>query len=644
MLQTDVMFENESLKILYEGTKSDARLQTEIDFLIKKWKNNWITENPLNDYLHSAASTNKRGNKSNRFDERFKSFCSYLYMKGGASCYESIYLNSVLPVEKSCKRVILETHKMEIGKVYIDEFVEFMRLHDINCDEVIISEDATRISNRVEYDSDSNQLFGLQPELDMITGLTKQNFFKISTPSNFLSMLTEYRSAPYLQVVTAKPMTIGSPARIIAVFPTDNRYTTQIVISRWNEFKKLFKKHDINIRMSSDADPRLLGAMKKMSSFGKTYNIRGLCMPLLCDIDSDVKSLSDPFHLLNNFKNRMYDLTGKLKVGKFYVSMNFLKIMVNNPNVSKNDHLLSNQDIGTFDTTKDKMNTTSTRKICEPQVIELLKVVPGSEGTVAYLQIMRAIYDAFIDPEKNDMERLYSGFWALSMIRRWRNNIEVGSREMFITNVNWACLELNVAYLYEMVKKGKGKFIIIWNSQYCEETFRTLRAMTPSGLTQINFTLMEALERLCRVQKMHEIATELKDIFTFPENIKMKSDISKNSVIRTEPPSLASCHATILKAHKDARALCKALGMNNLEECNPENFFKFSSSVDGEIEDPSTEEINEFIDDAYGEQPIEIETTKRVLLYPACTHTRSSTCDPSVTQAMPSYTHRHFRR
>lgn len=482
-----------------------------------------------------------------------------------------------------------------------------MRENEINCDEVIISEDATRLSNRVEYDPTSDQLFGLQPDHDDTSGLPMLNFFKVTTPSKFVEFLKKFKTAPYLQVVNAKPMTSGSPARIIAVFPTDNKYTTQMVINRWNEMLKKFDSHGINIRMSSDADPRLLGAMKKMAKFGKKYPIPGLCMPLMCDIKTSVKSISDPYHLLNNFKNRMNDLTGKLKIGKFYVSMNFLKIMVNHPSISRNDHLLSNLEIGTYDNTKDKMNTSATRKICEPKVIELLKIIRGSEGTVAYLKIMRSIFDAFINNETIDLDRLYNGFWALSMVRRWRNNVEIGERELFITNVNWCCLELNVAFLYEMVKKGLGKFLPIWNSQYCEETFRTLRAMTTSGLTQVNFTLLEALERLRRVGKIHEVSSKMKDIFVFPENLKMKSDMGVTSIIRTEPPSEEKCHAIISKANKDAEILCKSLGMKNLKLCDPENYFKPSSSVE------EAEEIEEFLNEAFGQEPVTNESAENLI-------------------------------
>jgi hypothetical protein len=280
------------------------------------------------------------------------------------------------------------------------------------------------------------------------------------------------------------------------------------------------------------------------------------------------------------------------------VSINFLKILISLPDVSRNDHKLKNQDVGTFDTSKDKMNTEATRRICEPHVIELLKKVPGSEGTRVYLKIMRSFFNAFIETEISDLERIYQAFWSLKIIRTWRNNVKAGERENFITNYNWECIELNVACLYNLVMKGEGKFIPILNSQGCEEMFRTLRAMGSFGLTQINFSVKDALEKLNRLSKIDEITTKYKNQFDFPENSKIRSDVSNlQNIIRTEPPTEEECHNTILKAYEDARKVCEELYMENLEECDPTKFFK-KTVLNDESEE---EETMEFLETAYGQ-------------------------------------------
>lgn len=579
-----------------EGILNDSKFRIEASKMIERYKKNWRTDYPLNDFLNDSSIVNIKGSNTNRYEgelAHLKKFSVYLFIKGGPSLYESLYLNSSLPSISTCSREILSGEKIQIGKLYLNEFLVYMKSLDVECYDVIVAEDATRLSGVVEYDSSNNQLVGLLPETDFETGLPKLNFFSASTPSITFKYLKACKVAPYLQLITAKPMFPGTHAKVLGLFPTDNSYSMPVVVKRWREINNFFVKNNIQLRIASDADPRMLGAMKQMSCFGKKFSIPGTNMNLYCDIHSDIKFISDPLHELNNLKNRMSDCTGNLKIGKFYVKMNFLKILVNKPNISRIDHFLSNSDIGSYDSTKDKMNVNATRKICDQKVIDLLESVSGSEGTVAYLKIMRAIHDAFITVEITDRERLYKGFWALHMVRTWRNNTQIGEREKFITNVNWCCLEINVSYLYELVLKGKVRDVILWNSQTCEEYFRTLRAMTPSGLTQINFSLKDSLHRLNRVEQIFKIVNEQKNIFNFPENNKMKSDQSTLPRIRNEPIGERECSAIINRAMIDSQAYCEFLGMNNFQPYDVSNNFQATMN---------DEQIEQYLIRAYGEQ------------------------------------------
>jgi hypothetical protein len=358
------------------------------------------------------------------------------------------------------------------------------------------------------------------------------------------------------------------------------------------------QKEDLIPIFSTDAFSSFLLAMKNISKFGKLYFHIDLCVPLFCDITTDMKVMQDPIHFLNKFRNQLIE--NLLKLGDKVASINFLRILLNNENVSKNDHMLNNTDVGTFDSTTDKMNANSTQKICNQKVIELLKNhVAGSEGTAAYLQIMRFLYDAFIEPTTAPIDRLQKAFQALIFVRIWRNNLERKESSLFITNQLWTCLELNVAFLYDLVIQGKGHLVLVWNSQPCEETFRTLRSMTSHSLTEINFTFLESMEKLNRVEKVQELAHELRDIFVLEENLKLKSDVISQQKISVASPSLDECHATILKAHQNAIEMCKSLNMKKLVPCNPASFMRHSKKKnvshqqdEEEDEDEEEEEID----------------------------------------------------
>jgi hypothetical protein len=248
---------------------------------------------------------------------------------------------------------------------------------------------------------------------------------------------------------------------------------------------------------------------------------------------------------------------------------------VNNENITKNDHMLNNADIGTYDTTADKMNAKSTAKICSQNVIDLLSEhVLGSEGTCAYLQLMRYLHDAFIEPSTSSLDRLYKAFYGLIFVRVWRNNLQKNESCFFISNQLWTCLELNVAFLYYLVKKGLGHLILVWSSQPCEEMFRTLRSLTSHNLTQINFNFLEAMQKLNRIEKIQEVAFELKDEFILEENLKLKSDVVKKHNISISHPTIHECHSEISRAYDDVIKTCEGLNMKKLFPCNPDKFLK----------------------------------------------------------------------
>lgn len=346
-----------------------------------------------------------------------------------------------------------------------------------------------------------------------------------------------------------------------------------------------FKKFELTAVFSTDGYPSLLAGMKGLTNFGRKFYHYNLVVPLMCDINSKHKCMQDSIHLLNKFKTRLMDTSNCLVLGDYVANMSFLRILLNNPHISKNDHLLNNSDIGTFDSSKDKMNSRSTEKICEQFVIDLLKEhVEGSQGTAAYLQIMRNIHNAFINPTITPLERLYNAFFSLVFTRVWRENTKNGDSTNFITNNIWACLEINCAFLYDLVKSGNGHLVIVWNSQACEELFRTIRSMASHNLTQINFNMLEFLEKINRFEKVQSLSFELRDIFNLEENIKMKSDSSTVNVPKYHP-TLGECHDIISKAKEDALKLCEELKMKKLRECDPELFFRDSPTEPEDIEE-----------------------------------------------------------
>lgn len=114
-----------------------------------------------------------------------------------------------------------------------------------------------------------------------------------------------------------------------------------------------------------------------------------------------------------------------------------------------------------------------------------------------------------------------------------------------------ACIELNAQNLLILVKKfrneGMDEFFLptIFNSQACEETFRKMRSMGTMNFTKVNFTLLELMHLVGRVELMNDIMYfKLAGVdVCFPRN--PINNLSKNQY---NLPSDIEIQNTIIKA------------------------------------------------------------------------------------------------
>jgi hypothetical protein len=89
----------------------------------------------------------------------------------------------------------------------------------------------------------------------------------------------------------------------------------------------------------------------------------------------------DSIHLCTKLRNRLLSPTTTLLMGKKYATMDHLLQLIDN--CSKLDHGLTVSDV----LQKDRQNFSSCEKISSESVLSLLKKVPNSEATQAYLQV-----------------------------------------------------------------------------------------------------------------------------------------------------------------------------------------------------------------------------------------------------------------
>lgn len=89
-------------------------------------------------------------------------------------------------------------------------------------------------------------------------------------------------------------------------------------------------------------------------------------------------------------------------------------------NFSKDKHNLTASILNPID----KQNFDSALRMCDQKVIDLLRnSVAGSQGTMMFLEIMRAIIQSYLKADLTPLERVNKIWYAVFMIRIWRQFI-----------------------------------------------------------------------------------------------------------------------------------------------------------------------------------------------------------------------------
>lgn len=473
---------------------------------------------------------------------------------------------------------------------------------------MVISEDASRLKAKVIYDIETNSLVGLVGEMDPVTGLPLHEQFVVKLPSEMVKYLEEFKRAKYVELIMAEPFADGATPYVLGFFPTNNDYTAQQTVNRWQFIAAQMFQRGIKVFLSSDGAAQLFCAQKFLNGFGQHYDFCGyrfVADPKSFQSTSidKIPALQDPLHLTNKMKNRMFDPTNHLVMGDYIVSSSHLQILCDNPRVSKYDHQLTQTIVGS-DVTKDKMNTIGTEKICRPVVVELLKkFVVSSEGTQIFLELMDNCLEAFTRHNVPARIRLFKGVYTLEFVRRWMADL-IDNHQGYdsgITKHCHECLELNVAFLLQLVLTGTAHLAPMCSSQACEKAFRLLRSFSPMESTMINFTMFELITQLKRVKMMSQFSSDLQSSgFVFNE--KHVKTVAASGL--SEKLSEEDCRIVIEEAVASAAAKCIEVGIettrNELIVFKPVNLNRSSRGKSGRTLPVESEESDDDDEDDSG--------------------------------------------
>lgn len=270
---------------------------------------------------------------------------------------------------------------------------------------VMLAEDGTRVSPRAEYDERTNALTGLVAPLDHTTGLPKPNYFDASDAQEMANKLKNCSKASTAYVQLAVPLAPNAAPYVLFYMATNNRFTYSDVLKRWIHTIKVLEEHGIAVLgMASDGDPTLLKAMLSTTKWADVP-CTDLGARFVWSLVQRFLLFQDITHSVNRVRRKLFDRNRTLFIGQSMANVKHLDALVSK--VSKDKHGLTYDDLHP----SDLMSFQPTAKVMEETVINLLEEhVPGSEGTVALLRYMSAIYRAYTDETLAPIEAI-SMFW-----------------------------------------------------------------------------------------------------------------------------------------------------------------------------------------------------------------------------------------
>jgi hypothetical protein len=257
---------------------------------------------------------------------------------------------------------------------------------------VSLSEDATRIINRVQYDSATNQLVGFALPFDK-NGMPSTGKFPARSAFEIEQtfLMNSDSVSNLVNIIVAQPLALGIPSFCLLMFGSNNKYSALDVAKRWRLIKQELDKVGIHVlAIGSDSDPKYNAAMKFLSELGKPSTIFPDVSYFQCKMFDDTICIQDTEHISTKLRNALLNEKLDLTIGDYQITIKHLKWLIKNE--SKAKHNLTPSTINPTD----KQNFDSVMRMCDPRVVNLLsEKVSEGRGTILYLTVIRNIIDSF---------------------------------------------------------------------------------------------------------------------------------------------------------------------------------------------------------------------------------------------------------
>ncbi|CAF2056504.1 unnamed protein product [Rotaria magnacalcarata] len=416
-----------------------------------------------------------------RYDDKLKSFAICLYILGGKTTYEFVRLNlpgSLLNLTTIRSLIQNNDDNVTEGKFRFNKMAKY--LNSFGVQHAYCAEDCTGVVRRIKYDTHANSFIGFSTPLS--GGVPSPCHFKTDSISELKLWMDKNGQAPLLNIhcVQAIPppnQTVVPPSFVLAGYGTSSKYTSLDILRRWLFIHKNSIEQNVRILgFSTDADNKYFRAMRLMSGFYASLSNFDV------HVDSSMFSIQisnwswyflrpeqlfvfmqDATHLVTKLRNRLLSATAALQVGDKCITMKHLQQLLDNEELIRLDHGLTQSDLKPTD----RQNFRSCLRITSCDVLNLIARDDNSNGTYMYLKLIKLIITSYIEPTTSIEERLKGAWTAVFLLRLWwvwlllvrlssLSSSSTKSRKncgekYFVTRTAFFSTELNAHYLTYLI-------------------------------------------------------------------------------------------------------------------------------------------------------------------------------------------------
>eukprot|EP00742_Colponemidia_sp_Colp-10_P002846 GILJ01003040.1.p1 GENE.GILJ01003040.1~~GILJ01003040.1.p1 ORF type:complete len:889 (-),score=60.84 GILJ01003040.1:190-2856(-) len=526
-------------------------------------------------FFKDVATNITRSAKARRYDETMKAFAVNLRNWGGGRVYRLAKANlDFLPSLDVVDRLRRNrTIKLEAG---VDEKVFENLGRFLGGRKVILSEDATAIVSSIDLNMAKRTLVGhVYDDGDPPLCITGKSYHEVQQDVHS----KPWASNAYLYTVTPVD---GGRQCYVASYPTDNRFTHDLIQRRWELIVPRLAKCGIEVLgHASDGDSRVMKCMWANSILSRSTSEHimesaGIFSHRVVIFQANDSKPSDIFfqdyvHAALKLRNPLFSNTKLIVWGNYIASSAFFQDLLNS--CSSNVDSLPSLPFSLSDVDpKDRQDFSACKRLSSIATRTLLATkVPMSEGLVASLEVVDAVASAFGHTTLSCLQRVELIFFAAIMLRIGKRFIEKGSSTIRKLKTNWysrncqQSVELSAHAMLFLFRQlhAAGMTVSPWSasSQACESRFRAYRSFSPVFSTQPNFTYSQFLSRASYTELDMQLSGDAVKPVVYR---KCRSDDVPSPY--TQPISTADCTDDALKnaldrAEARAKGLAEALGM-----------------------------------------------------------------------------------